>query len=120
MSARAGTIGGVPARVMRVSFTGELSYEINVPARHGLALWDAVRTIGAEHDITPLGTEALHVLRAEKGYIAVGHETDGTVNPVRSRSRAARQHEERPIFSASADCGVPTTCGRAAGNSSGS
>ena len=81
MSVRAGTIGGAPARVMRVSFTGELSYEINVPARYGLALWDAVRTAGAEHGISPLGTEALHVLRAEKGYIAVGHETDGTVNP---------------------------------------
>jgi sarcosine oxidase subunit alpha len=81
MSMRTGTFGGAPARVMRVSFTGEVSYEINVPARHGRALWDALCAAGAAHGITPLGTEALHVLRAEKGYIAVGHETDGTVNP---------------------------------------
>jgi sarcosine oxidase subunit alpha len=81
MSVRNGTVAGAPARVMRVSFTGEMSYEINVPARHGRALWDALCAAGAAHGITPLGTEALHVLRAEKGYIAVGHETDGTVNP---------------------------------------
>jgi sarcosine oxidase subunit alpha len=81
MSAREGTIGGAPARVMRVSFTGELSYEINVPARYGQALWDTLWAAGAKDGITSLGTEALHVLRAEKGYIAVGHETDGTVNP---------------------------------------
>jgi sarcosine oxidase, subunit alpha len=82
MSVREGSVAGMPARVARVSFTGELSYEINVPARHGLALWEAVYAAGVEDGVTPLGTEALHVLRAEKGYIAVGHETDGTVNPL--------------------------------------
>jgi sarcosine oxidase subunit alpha len=73
---------GVKARVARVSFTGELSFEINVPARYGAALWEALLAAGAEFDIAPLGTEALHVLRAEKGYIVVGHDTDGTVTPI--------------------------------------
>ena len=82
MSVRECTIAGIPARVARVSFTGEVSYEINVSARYGLALWEALIKEGAAHGITPLGTEALHVLRAEKGYIVVGHETDGTVNPI--------------------------------------
>jgi sarcosine oxidase subunit alpha len=81
MALRETTIGAVPARVVRVSFTGELSFEINVPGRHGLALWDRVMAAGAAHGITPYGTEAMHVLRAEKGYIIVGQETDGTVTP---------------------------------------
>ena len=74
-------IGGLPARVFRISFTGELSYEINVAARHGLALWTSLMTAGKEHGITPYGTEAMHVLRAEKGFIIVGQETDGSVTP---------------------------------------
>ena len=81
MSIRAGTLAGVPVRIARVSFTGELSYEINVPARYGLALWELLMKEGAALGITPLGTEALHVLRAEKGFIVVGHDTDGTVTP---------------------------------------
>ncbi|MET4804890.1 sarcosine oxidase subunit alpha [Limibacillus sp. MBR-115] len=76
-----GTVAGVPARVFRISFTGELSFEINVPASYGLAVWQAVMTAGEKYDITPYGTEAMHVLRAEKGYIIVGQETDGSVNP---------------------------------------
>jgi sarcosine oxidase subunit alpha len=82
MSWRAGTVAGIPARVMRVSFTGELSYEINVPADYGLALWEALMNAGARYGITPFGTEAMHVLRAEKGFIIAGQETDGTVTPV--------------------------------------
>jgi len=74
-------IGGLPARVFRISFTGELSYEINVAARHGLALWTHLMKAGAAHGITPYGTEAMHVLRAEKGFIIVGQETDGSVTP---------------------------------------
>ena len=74
-------IGGVPARIFRVSFTGELSYEINVPAGYGLALWEALVDIGRPYGLTPYGTEAMHLLRAEKGYIIVGQETDGTVTP---------------------------------------
>jgi len=74
-------IGGLPARIFRISFTGELSYEINVPARHGMALWTHLMTVGKAHGITPYGTEAMHVLRAEKGFIIVGQETDGSVTP---------------------------------------
>ncbi len=81
MAIRSGRIAGVAARIARVSFTGELTYEISVPARYGLALWEALLAAGAAFGIKPLGTEALHVLRAEKGYIVVGHETDGTVTP---------------------------------------
>lgn len=77
-----GTVAGVPARVFRISFTGEMSYEINVPASYGMAVWQAVLTAGEKYDITPYGTEAMHVLRAEKGYIIVGQETDGSVTPI--------------------------------------
>jgi len=81
MSMQEGTVAGIPARVFRISFTGELSYEINVPRRHGLALWKALMAAGEKYDICPYGTEAMHVLRAEKGFIIVGQETDGTVTP---------------------------------------
>ena len=81
MSWKAGTVARIPARVFRISFTGELSYEINVPASYGMALWSALMTAGAKHGITPYGTETMHVLRAEKGYIIVGQDTDGTVTP---------------------------------------
>ncbi len=72
---------GVPARLFRVSFTGELGFEVNVPADHGRAVWEAVFEAGKPYGITPYGTEAMHVLRAEKGYIIVGQETDGTATP---------------------------------------
>jgi len=81
MSARHGMVAGIPARVFRVSFTGELSYEINVASSFGLALWNALMTAGEKYDITPFGTEALHVLRAEKGYLMIGQDTDGTMTP---------------------------------------
>ena len=77
-----GHVAGVPARVFRISFTGEISYEINVPASFGLAVWQALMMAGQKYDITPYGTEAMHVLRAEKGYIIVGQETDGSVTPL--------------------------------------
>jgi sarcosine oxidase subunit alpha len=76
-----GTLAGVPARVFRISFSGELSYEIAVPASRGLEFWEACLAAGAEFGITPYGTECLHVLRAEKGFIMIGDETDGTVIP---------------------------------------
>jgi sarcosine oxidase subunit alpha len=82
MSWQAGKVAGISARVFRISFTGELSYEINVPASYGMALWTALMTAGAKYGITPYGTEAMHVLRAEKGYIIVGQDTDGTVTPL--------------------------------------
>ncbi|QQA41268.1 sarcosine oxidase subunit alpha family protein [Pelagovum pacificum] len=76
-----GEIAGFPVRVFRISFSGELSFEVATPARHGRALWDKLLAEGAEFDVTPYGTEALHVMRAEKGFIMIGDETDGTVIP---------------------------------------
>jgi sarcosine oxidase subunit alpha len=81
MSVGRGRICGVPMLLMRVSFTGELGFEINVPADFGHAVWQAVHDAGQKHGITPYGTETMHVLRAEKGYIIVGQDTDGTVTP---------------------------------------
>jgi sarcosine oxidase subunit alpha len=72
---------GVPARLFRVSFTGEAGYEINVPADYGRAVWEQVYTYVQAMGGCAYGTETMHVLRAEKGYIIVGQETDGTVTP---------------------------------------
>jgi sarcosine oxidase subunit alpha len=81
MSVRTGKIAGVPTRLFRVSFSGELGYEINVPSSAGREIWEKVYASGERFGITPYGTETMHVLRAEKGYIIVGQETDGTVTP---------------------------------------
>ena len=81
MTFRDGTVAGIPARVARVSFTGELSYEILVDGRRALELWEAVIGAGEPFGIAPYGTEAMHVLRAEKGFVIVGQDTDGTVTP---------------------------------------
>ncbi|MCT4334350.1 sarcosine oxidase subunit alpha [Paracoccus maritimus] len=81
MSVAECSVAGLPARLFRLSFTGELGFEINVPARHGLTLWNALMESGKAYDICPYGTETMHVLRAEKGYIIVGQDTDGTVTP---------------------------------------
>jgi sarcosine oxidase subunit alpha len=81
MSYAAGTIAGCPARLYRISFSGELSYEIATPANRGRVLWDALLDAGGSLGIMPYGTEALHVMRAEKGFIMIGDETDGTVIP---------------------------------------
>ncbi len=82
MTMREMAVAGVPARVFRISFTGELAFEINVPRRYGLAVWEAVCAAGRKYGITPYGTEAMHVLRAEKGFIIVGQDTDGTATPM--------------------------------------
>ncbi len=76
-----GTLGGLPVRVHRISFSGELSYEIAVPAGQGRALWDKLVEAGAAFGVMPYGTEAMHIMRAEKGFIMIGDETDGTVIP---------------------------------------
>ena len=81
MAIREGRICGVPTRLFRVSFTGELGFEVNVPSAYGRGVWEAIMAAGAPHDITPYGTETMHILRAEKGYIIVGQDTDGTVTP---------------------------------------
>ncbi len=75
-------IDEVSCRVMRISFTGEICYEINIPASYALSLWNKCISLGKNYNITPYGTEAMHVLRAEKGYIIVGQETDGSVTPI--------------------------------------
>jgi sarcosine oxidase subunit alpha len=81
MSVVLGHICGVPMRLFRVSFTGELGFEVNVPADFGPAVWEAIWEAGQAYGIAPYGTETMHVLRAEKGYIIVGQDTDGTVTP---------------------------------------
>jgi sarcosine oxidase subunit alpha len=81
MTWRDATVAGLEARVCRISFSGELAYEINVNAWDGLALWEALVEAGKPYGITPYGTETMHVLRAEKGYPIIGQDTDGTVTP---------------------------------------
>ncbi len=77
-----GIIAGMPVRVFRVSFTGELSYEINTPSRYGLKLWRYLIEVGQNWDICPVGSEANHVLRVEKGFLSLAHEVDGIVDPI--------------------------------------
>lgn len=81
MSWKEGLVGGVPARVFRISFTGELSYEVNVQADYAAGVWEKLIEAGKKYNLTPYGTETMHVLRAEKGFIIVGQDTDGSVTP---------------------------------------
>jgi sarcosine oxidase subunit alpha len=78
MGIREGEVAGIAARMCRVSFSGELAFEVNVDGRRGLELWEALEAAGGP---TPYGTETMHVLRAEKGYPIIGQDTDGTVTP---------------------------------------
>ena len=82
MSMRTGRLAGFPVRVFRVSFSGELAFEINVESDCATALWELLVEAGRQYDIVPYGTEAMHVLRAEKGFVIVGQDTDGSVTPV--------------------------------------
>jgi len=82
MSFKEGVVDNIKCRVMRISFTGELSYEINIQSNYGQATWEKCIEAGKEFKITPYGTEAMHLLRAEKGFIIAGQETDGTITPV--------------------------------------
>ena len=75
-------IGNIKCRIMRISFTGEHSYEINIQANYGEDLWKKCMEAGKEFNITPYGTETMHLLRAEKGFIIVGQDTDGTMTPI--------------------------------------
>jgi sarcosine oxidase subunit alpha len=81
MAMREGTIEGIEARVFRVSFTGELSFEINVQSRFALKLWERLFELGEPLGLTPIGSETNHVLRVEKGFLSLGHEVDGTADP---------------------------------------
>ncbi|WP_406277699.1 sarcosine oxidase subunit delta family protein [Streptomyces sp. NBC_00191] len=81
MAWRESTVADIPARVCRISFSGELAYEINVSPWDARALWEALYTAGSPYGITPYGTETMHVLRAEKGYPIIGQDSDGTATP---------------------------------------
>jgi sarcosine oxidase, subunit alpha len=82
MAAHDAAVGGLAARIARVSFSGELAFEVTVPGFHGHELWRALWASGEPLGVTAYGTETMHVLRAEKGYVIVGQETDGTVTPL--------------------------------------
>ena len=82
MSFKNAKIGKIKCRVMRISFTGEQSYEINVQANYGKSVWEKCMEVGKEFNITPYGTETMHLLRAEKGFIIVGQDTDATMTPI--------------------------------------
>lgn len=81
MAMREAKVAGLPARIKRVSFTGELSYEIWTPRRNAAALWEACFEAGRPLGLTPVGSEANHILRVEKGFLSIGHEVDGFANP---------------------------------------
>jgi len=81
VAARLGTVAGVPARIIRVGFVGELGYELHVPASQGEAVWDALLKAGKPHDIRPVGIEAQRGLRLEKSHIIVGQDTDAMTSP---------------------------------------
>ncbi|WP_294901297.1 sarcosine oxidase subunit alpha family protein [Tatumella sp. UBA2305] len=82
MDWREGMVAGVPARVFRISFTGELSFEINVQANYAKHVWETLFRHGEKYNLTPYGTETMHVLRAEKGFIIAGQDTDGSMTPM--------------------------------------
>ena len=82
MSFKYAHIGKIKCRVMRISFTGEHSYEINIQANYGKSVWEKCMEAGKEFNITPYGTETMHLLRAEKGFIIAGQDTDGTMSPI--------------------------------------
>lgn len=82
MSVQSGTVAGIATRVMRVSYTGETSYEINVPTGRSIELWDILMRHGAAYGLTPIGIDAWNLLRLEKGYLHIGADTDGTTTPL--------------------------------------
>ena len=81
MSMRETTVAGVPARVARAGYTGELSFEVNVAARHGVPVWESLAEAGEPFGLTLVGSEASMVMRCEKGFVSAGFEGDGIVNP---------------------------------------
>ena len=89
LSAREGNVGGIPARLMRLGFVGELGYEIHVPAEYGVALWDVLMEAGKPLGIRPFGVEAQRLLRLEKGHVIIGQDTDGLTTPFEAASAFA-------------------------------
>ena len=111
MAVRTGRVAGIPARLLRIGYVGELGFEIHVPASQGEALWDALVSAGEPHGIRPFGLEAQRVLRLEKGHIMIGQDTDDLTYPAEadmtwavSRKKpffvggpANRVHESHPL-----------------------
>ena len=97
MSFTEGRILDFPVRIFRVSFTGELSFEINVKSRFGLQLWEHLMELGQAWEICPVGSEANHVLRVEKGFLSMAHEVDGVVDPI-DLGRGNLVHRNKPDF----------------------
>jgi sarcosine oxidase subunit alpha len=81
LSFKEGVVAGVPSHVYRITFTGEATYEVNIAPSYAMHVWRALMQAGEKYGITPYGTEAMHVLRAEKGFVIIGQETDGTQTP---------------------------------------
>jgi len=81
LAVRQGTVAGIKARLLRVGFVGELGYEIHVPARHAVRLWDALMEAGKAFDIRPFGVETQRLLRLEKGHVIISQDTDGMTHP---------------------------------------
>ncbi|WP_028219700.1 sarcosine oxidase subunit alpha family protein [Paraburkholderia oxyphila] len=82
MHFRAGKLADIPVRILRASFTGEVTFEVSIASRYGKSLWDSIAEAGKPFGITPYGIEALEVMRTEKGYLHVGADTDGNSNPL--------------------------------------
>ena len=97
MGVRTGTVAGIPCRLLRVGFVGELGYEIHAPAAYGEALWEALMTAGKDAGIRPFGVEAQRLLRLEKGHIIIGQDTDGLTNPVEAAMSWAVSRK-KPFF----------------------
>jgi sarcosine oxidase subunit alpha len=82
MTVQDAELAGMPVQLFRISFSGELAFEVNVPSNNAPEMWRALMDAGEEFDITPYGTETMHVLRAEKGFVIIGQDTDGSVTPI--------------------------------------
>jgi sarcosine oxidase subunit alpha len=82
LAARDGEVAGVPCRLLRIGFVGELGYEIHCASCHGLHLWEAILAAGADFGLRPFGVEAQRVLRLEKGHLIVGQDTDALSSPL--------------------------------------
>ncbi|BFM49713.1 FAD-dependent oxidoreductase [Marinomonas sp. THO17] len=78
---REGSIQGMPVRLMRVGFVGELGYEVHMPSLFALMIWDLLMVAGEEFDMRPFGVETQRLLRLEKGHIIVSQDTDGMSHP---------------------------------------
>ncbi|MDH2185499.1 2Fe-2S iron-sulfur cluster-binding protein [Pseudomonas sp. GD03651] len=81
LGVRLGNVAGIPARILRVGFVGELGYEVHVPARHAERLWDELMQAGAGLGIRPFGVETQRLLRLEKGHVIISQDTDGMTHP---------------------------------------